>query len=423
MNIELKKLLAISITLLMSMSYLYSQRYEDRPKFGILFNGFVKTDAFIDSRQTVSFDDNAHFMLYPAPVSEDKNGEDINSGMNFNILSLQTRLTGEITIPDAFGAKSTGMIEGDFFAFTDEIKISSFRLNNAFVKFNWKNAELMAGQYWHPLFIVQSFPEVFSFNTGAPFKPYATNPQLRYTSKIKSLSLISTIYTLNDFPANGPFGPSTVYKRNSIIPNANFTLTIDDGTSLMGLGVDYKTLVPRIKTDKGYKTNTSVNGIAITAFSKLAFNKVTWKFQKIYSQNAYDISGIGGYAVKFDSYDNITGMCEYTNLNTSSFWTELYYKSFDFLFGIFAGYTYNLGSSEKMELDPENVFARGNDIEYVYRISPRIAFIQKNSTIGFEVEYTVAAYGKHADIDNSGKFLNSTEVANIRGLLTFIHKF
>jgi hypothetical protein len=41
-----------------------------------------------------------------------------------------------------------------------------------------------------------------------------------------------------------------------------------------------------------------------------------------------------------------------------------------------------------------NVFARGTNIEYVYRISPRVAFKRGKTTIAVEVEYTTAAYGQ-----------------------------
>jgi hypothetical protein len=150
---------------------------------------------------------------------------------------------------------------------------------------------------------------------------------------------------------------------------------------------------------------------------------LTWKLQAIYAQNAHDITGIGGYAVKFDSYDTLTGKQEYTNFTTGTLWTELLYSTEKLQAGIFAGYTKNFGTTDQMTTEPANVFARGSNIEYVYRVSPRIAFKQGKTTIAFEVEYTTAAYGKPADIDDMGKFIASEEVSNIRGLLAFIYNF
>ncbi len=106
----IKKLLLLFIILLFSIISIA----QEQPKFGITFNGFVKTDVIWDSRQTVNIRE-GHFLLYPANELLDKNGDDINATANFNILSIQTRLRGNITGPDAFGAKTSGAIEGEFF--------------------------------------------------------------------------------------------------------------------------------------------------------------------------------------------------------------------------------------------------------------------------------------------------------------------
>ncbi|MBP7497800.1 MAG: hypothetical protein KA792_09070, partial [Bacteroidales bacterium] len=121
--------------------------------FGVKFNGYVKNDFFYDSRQVVSIRE-GHFLLYPAAKSPDADKKDVNAVPNFNFLSIQSRLTGKITGPDAFGAKTSGVIEADFFgnenaAFVDA---NGFRLRHAFVKLSWEKTELLTGQYWHPLF-------------------------------------------------------------------------------------------------------------------------------------------------------------------------------------------------------------------------------------------------------------------------------
>ena len=87
---------------------------DDKNKFGISFSGFVKSDFFYDSRQTVSIRE-GHFLLYPAAESLDAAKTDINGKSSFNFLSIQTRLTGTITAPDAFGAKVKGRDRSRFF--------------------------------------------------------------------------------------------------------------------------------------------------------------------------------------------------------------------------------------------------------------------------------------------------------------------
>lgn len=161
---------------------------QDSPNFGIKFSGFVKTDIFWDSRQTVAARE-GHSLLYPANEKLDVEGNDINAKASFNMLSIQTRLRGTITGPDALGAKTSGVIEGAFFGHTNG-DINGFRLRHAFVKLQWKKTALLVGQYWHPNFVTYCFPGVVSFNTGAPFIPFTRNPQIRVTQNLGKFNLI-----------------------------------------------------------------------------------------------------------------------------------------------------------------------------------------------------------------------------------------
>ncbi len=178
---------------------------QDNTNFGIKFSGFVKTDMFWDSRQTVAARE-GHFLLYPANEKLDVEGNDINAKANFNMLSIQTRLRGTITGPDALGAKTSGVIEAAFFGHT-EGDINGFRLRHAFVKLNWTKTELLIGQYWHPAFVTYCFPGTVSFNTGAPFVPFTRNPQIRITQKLGNVNLMLTALTQVDFVSTGPLGP------------------------------------------------------------------------------------------------------------------------------------------------------------------------------------------------------------------------
>ena len=120
------------------------------------------------------------FCLYPSPESFDVNKVDINDNPGFNILSIQSRLTGKITGPDAFGAKTSGQLEGEFFGTADG-DVNGFRLRHAFVKLDWEQTSLLVGQTWNPMFITELVPGTVSFNTGAPFNPFARNPQIRFS--------------------------------------------------------------------------------------------------------------------------------------------------------------------------------------------------------------------------------------------------
>lgn len=418
-----KPLLILCVFMLIGSTFLLQAQAEEKEqKFGINFGGFVKNDIFYDTRQTFSLRE-GHFNLFPENVKKDPVGKDINSTPNFNMLAIQTRLTGRITGPDAFGAKTSGMIEGEFFG-TANSDVNGFRMRHAFVKFEWEKSELLSGHTWHPLFVAQAFPEVLSFNTGVPFKPFSRNPQIRYTYKTGAgINIIATAYTLREFATPGPPNQIT-FERNPGFPSLNiaFTYVPQGSQNIFGAGADYKTVMPEIETDLGYKTNSTLSSMSATAFAKLVFDKVTFKLQGVYSQNAANIMGIGGYAVLYNTYDTLTGTREYTNLNTGTMWTEIYYKGENFIAGLFAGYTLNMGSSDKMDTNFHK-FARGSNIEYIYRVAPRLAFVQGRSTIGLEIEYTAAAYGKPENINDMGEFSASEEVANIRTLLSFIYNF
>ena len=404
----------------------HAQESREQPKYGISFSGFVKTDAFYDTRQTVSIRE-GHFLLYPENVSPDANGYDINAGANFNILSIQSRLKGTITTPDAFGAKTSGVLEADFFGnenanFSD---VNGFRIRHAFVKLNWKSTELLAGQYWHPMFIAESFPGVISFNTGAPFQPFTRNPQIRVTQSFSGLKIIYAVFSQRDFTSTGPDGASSKYIRNSGIPNAHVQIQYkaDSLNTLVGAGLDYKTITPELFTvdytgTNKFKSDRSLSSLSAIGFVNINLRPVTVKIEGVYAQNAFDMVMIGGYAVQ-QVTDSTTGTKEFTNLNTASVWTEIHTNGSRVQFAVFGGYTKNLGSSDLIE---GPFYARGSNIDHIFRLSPRIVFISGKLSVALEGEYTSAAYGT-ANGDGKGGVTNATSVANTRGMLAFIYHF
>ena len=128
---------------------------------------------------------------------------------------------------------------------------------------------------------------------------------------------------------------------------------------------------------------------------------------------------LGGYAVK-QITDTATGKKEFSNLNTGSIWLDVNTNGKKIQYGLFGGYTQNLGSSDK--ISTSSFFARGANIEYLYRVSPRITFISGKLNIAAECEYTFAMYGK-TNGNGSGIATNGVAVGNIRGLLSFIYNF
>ena len=65
-------------------------------------------------------------------------------------------------------------------------------------------------------------------------------------------------------------------------------------------------------------------------------------------------------------------------------------------------------------------FARGNNIDYAYRISPRLIFNVNKLRLAGELEYTVAAYGTTT---GKGYVSNPKEIGNLRILLGIYYFF
>jgi hypothetical protein len=402
---------------------------QDEPKWGIHFSGFVKNDIFFDTRQVETLRE-GHFLLYPLNEKPDKDGKDINASPSFNMLSIQSRLHGDITAPDALGAKTSGVLEAEFFG-TSNADINGFRLRHAYVKLNWKNTELLVGQTWHPMFVSNCYPDVVSFNTGVPFQPFSRNPQIRVTQKLGPMHLLAAVMSQRDFSSTGPAGASTTYLRNSAIPDMHlqlyYTKTDNDQKNEItaGIGAGYKFLKPRLVTDSSYKTSEKIGSFSSLAYFKLKLNNVTWKLEGAYGQNMYDLMMLGGYAIKYDTTaeDLLRDEKHYTTLDAFSVWTDLGITVKKFQFGIFGGYTQNLGSLHNIQswTSASSYYSRGYDIHHIYRVSPRVVFTTGKFRTAIEGEYTAAAYG--SKINSLGLTDGLKTVNNIRVLLAVYYFF
>ena len=409
---------------------------QDEPAFGIKFSGFVKSDLIWDTRQTVDIRE-GHFLLYPKPVLEDKDGNDINAKASYNFLNIQTRLRGDIKGPDALGAKTSGAIEAEFFGTTDT-DMNGFRLRHAYVKLNWKTTELMVGQFWHPMFITSCYPDVVSFNTGAPFLVFSRNPQIRLTQDFKGFRVILTALSQIDFKSPGPEGTNpganSKYIRNSAIPSLNLNLEYSKKNAetgrefLAGIAGNFKQLVPRLQTVDGYKTDESINSISGMAYLKLGFPKVVFKAAGLYGQNMFDYTMIGGYCVE-ETTDTAKGFETYINISTMAAWAEVMTTGKKMQVGLFLGYSKNLGTASPAD---GAYYTRGtdvsgydkgypdDDIDFLFRISPRFIYNAGKFRIAPEIEYTLANYG---NADEKFVVQDGENVGNFRFLVGVYYFF
>ena len=445
-------LLVIVAGLLSCYTAMAQEKKEEEKKFGISFSGYVKNDFFLDTRQTVAVRE-GHFLLWPVREVLDENGVDINEGYNLNMLAVQSRLSGKITGPDAFGAKTSGLIEADFFAQADD-NINLLRLRHAYLKLNWTNTELLAGQYWNPLFVTGCFPGVVSFNTGTPIQSFARNPQIRLTQKFGNFSVIAAILSQRDYASRGLLGPSSSYLRNSAIPDLHFQIhyaASNDETGisyLLAVGVAYKSIVPRLSSTvtispettevvlnledttavivttpavkETYAVDEKVSGLSFVLCQTLKMKSFTFKLQYRYGENLADVLAPSGFAV-LDVVDPATGELSYTPLRSQTVWGEIHTNGKSLQVGVFGGIVLNMGTKETMSSASNAVYGLATDIETLYRVAPRVVWNSEKVRFALELEYTSASYGN--DYDENYKPASTTTVANLRTLLAAYYFF
>lgn len=392
--------------------FVFSQSEKTTPS--ISFFGFLKTDVFVDSREAVSIRE-GHFLLYPQNENLDAQGNDINDKASFNILSIQSRLGAKISGPDVLGAKTTGLLEGEFFGHI-ESDINGFRLRHALIKLDWANTSILIGQYWHPMYVPEVAPAVVSYNNGVPFQPFSRNPQIRLVQSFDNLKFILVAASQRDFASPGPQGFSSIYMREAVIPNLHFQIQYAGSSFFAGAGVDYKKLVPRIVTANNFKTDAAINSISFIGYAKLIVDAVTFKVESVYGSNLADQLMLGGYAVK--SINTVTDEVEYTPLNTFSVWCE-FSTGKDVEFGVFGGYAMNLGADDNIL---GTSFNRGGNIESVFRVSPRLQLNFTPVRFSGEVEFTTANYGT-VNNNDKGKVENAKSFSNLRVVLAAYYFF
>ncbi len=414
----MKKALLFTYTFLILSFWANAQTSDEGPKYGISFSGFIKNDVFYDTRQTSAANAprEGHFFLLPDNVLLDINSKDLNANPSFHMLNIQTRLKADINGPDAFGAKTSGVIEMEFFG-TSDADINGMRLRHSFVKLDWAKTTLLVGQYWNPMFPAESFPGTISFNTGVPFTPFSRNPQIKITQKFSTLSISLTAYSQRDFTSPGPDGNSNKYLRNAGLPDINLQIKSPIGKVFTAwIGADFKTILPELKTTANIETNVTLKSLSTYATANIKTQAFTLTAMAIYGQNATDLMMMGGYAVS-EITDSVTMFKKYTNLNCASFWADLSSTGKKFKVGVFSGYSRNLGAKD---LISGPIYARAGNVDHLFRISPRLILINGNLSFAFEIENTVAAYG---NIGSYGKVTDTKNVSNTRFLLSTIYKF
>ncbi len=384
--------ITLILSFLLTITYFSTKAQEikstDNPdKTTLTWGGFLKAEGMFDTRQVVEARE-GYLLLYPKKASPDKKGKDINAHGSFNQFAMIARLAARVSGPDVFGAQASALIEGDFTGASNS-ENNSFRLRHAYLKLKWQNTSITAGQYWHPINIPEMIPNILALNTGAPFHPFSRQPQIRFDASRGMFNTVLVAAAQRDYTNTGPAGTSTVYLRNSIVPNLHFQEQFTGKHFFAGSGVDYKRLTPRLVTDSLYATDAAVNCLSYTAFMMAKTKPFVIKMQWIYGQGLNDHILLGGYGVKYT--DSLTNQQDYTALNYISGWINVQTTGKTWQGSLFAGYTKGMGAKDAIT---GPVYARDADIAYVYRVAPMISYTRGKLILASEFEITTAAYGK-----------------------------
>ena len=84
---------------------------------------------------------------------------------------------------------------------------------------------------------------------------------------------------------------------------------------------------------------------------------------------------------------------------------------------LFGGWSKNLGADTDVK---GPLYARGHNIDYLYRVAPRAMFTMNKLRFAAEVEYTVAAYGK---VNGKAIVYDASPIGNLRTLLSAYYFF
>lgn len=354
--------------------------------------GYISYEIIYDTYRSLDTRDGELYLFPKKPVF-DINGNDINKRSKLNMITVQSRFGVNIKGPDAFGATTSGRLEADFFG-THQDYVRMLRLRLAFISLRWQHTELTLGNTFHPAFVLDCFPSTISFAAAVPFHPLNRSPQIRLLQHFSEDFSASLSFLIHGYHSSA--GPNDA-QRNSGLPESVVQLRWgNSGNVLIGGTAGYKFLSPRDITGGGIATSKTVGAYHLQAFSRIKTSPLTVKLEAIYGENLSHFVMIGGSGAKgTDTPENPfdwSSDYDYANLRTLSLWTDLHSNAKPWQWGLFAGFTQNMGSADPYLRIPE--LARYDDLHYLFRISPRILFFSNNLSFGLECSYYNAVYGK-----------------------------
>ena len=373
----MRKILVL-LVLLVSLVRLEAQ------DFRLSLHGFVNSHYYADSRAVVGGREDM-MLFYPKPIVRDSLGNDLNDGWQANMLAITARLGLTITGPEMLGANTLAYIEGDFTGSTNAT-INDLRLRHAYFNLDWGHHKLLAGQYWYAMVIHEIMPMTNPLNMGAPFHCYARQPQVRYEYHLDGFEAVAVAQWQLDNMSQGLLDgiptSSTQFARHSLVPELNAQLRYRSGDFFLGAAVNCKTIQPIVNTKGIAAPQTTYSSLSWSLFGKASLGPVTFKIQTLLNNSLYEGCSLGGYLMLDDG--------SFRDWHFNTVWLDIERNHGHWRPGIFMGYAKNLDYGNR---DYAYCFGRGHDMEYLWRIQPRLTYTtEKGLSFVGEAEYTYAGY-------------------------------
>jgi hypothetical protein len=412
---QVKRLILPALLMLLMANAALPQESE-KPKTEIKVFGFVGYDAILDTYKSLDTRD-GELIFYPLRPRLDSAGKDINRVIQLQMLSICTRVGISVKGPDVLGAKSSALVETDFYA-TKNDYVSLLRIRHAMLRLKWATAELLVGQYWHPVFVTDVAPSVISFGSGAPFHSLNRSPQIRFSCYPTPMLRITLAALMQGYHKSA--GPDDA-QRNSGKPELMLQAAAGSPESfLAGLSAGYKWLTPRLITQTGYATDKTSGQYLFSIFLLKKIGKTALKAEAIYGQNPTHLNMIGGYGMESGMGIDPSEDYSYASLRTLSTWIDAQHQAGNVGVGVFAGFSRLYGADKNYT--GLTGYSRNDDLNYIYRVSPRLSYQAENISLALEYMLTAAIYGN--TFDNRHRVTSSLDpVYNHRVTLNIKYTF
>jgi hypothetical protein len=363
--------------------------------FKLTWHGFVNPHYYADSRSVVGGREDM-MLFYPKPIVRDSFGNDINDGWQADMLAITARLNLTITGPEMLGAKTSAFVEGDFTGATNAT-INNLRLRHAYFRMNWDKHELTAGQYWYAMVIHEIMPMTNPLNMGAPFHCYARQPQVRYsyfpTGNWEVVAVAQwQLDNMSQGLLNGVPTSSTLFARHSILPELNAQLRYRKGDLFVGAAANLKSIQPVVNTAGTASPQQLHQSFTYSVFGSYRFKGFTVKAQTLLNNSLYEGCSLGGYLMYTGVGDG--NFVDYRDWHFNTVWLDIERTRGHWRPGLFLGYAKHMDEGPVLAIyGPPTVFGRGYDLDYLWRIQPRLTYTtQKGLSFVGEAEYTYAGY-------------------------------